>query len=147
MNFSLNPSILGYNPFLFKKEKSSIPKVPMTYVYFIANQRKTVVKIGIANNPQKRLQTFQTANHEKLIILRVIKVKSRTEAFQFETTLHKKFKKFHIRGEWFKLTRTVQSFIEHYRPDEPSKSEQWIICLSNFILFLGIILIVLLALQ
>ena len=111
----------------------------MTYVYFIANQRKTVVKIGIANNPQKRLKTFQTANHEELIILRILKVKNRTEAFQIETALHRKFIKHHIRGEWFKLTRTVESFIEDYQPDEPSIVEQWIICLNSFIIFLILI--------
>ena len=111
----------------------------MTYVYFIANQRKTVVKIGIANNPQKRLKTFQTANHEELIILRILKVKNRTEAFQIETALHRKFIKHHIRGEWFKLNRTIQYFIEDYREEELSMLEQWIASLGNFLIFLGVI--------
>jgi predicted GIY-YIG superfamily endonuclease len=115
----------------------------MTYVYFITNQHKTVVKIGIANSPKRRLKTFQTANHEELLILKTIKLKNRTEAFQLETALHNKFKKFHIRGEWFKLTRTVNSFIERYQHNEPSLIEQWIICLSNSIFVLGIILILL----
>ena len=119
----------------------------MTYVYFITNQRKTVVKIGIAKKPQERLKTFQTANYEKLIILKTIKLKSRDEAFQLETALHRKFKKFHIRGEWFKLTGTVQSFIENYNPDEPSMVEQWIICLNTFILFLIMIVILILILK
>ncbi|CAA6817164.1 MAG: Unknown protein, partial [uncultured Sulfurovum sp.] len=56
----------------------------MTYVYFITNGRKNVVKIGVAKNPSKRLKTFQTANHEKLIVLRVIRLNSRTEAFRLE---------------------------------------------------------------
>ncbi len=114
----------------------------MTYLYFIANQRKTVVKIGIANSPQKRLKTFQTANYEELIILRVIKLKNRTEAFSLETALHKKFKRFHIRGEWFKLNSTIKSFIESYQMNEPSMVEQWIVYLNQFILLLISFLIV-----
>jgi predicted GIY-YIG superfamily endonuclease len=113
----------------------------MTYVYFISNQRKTVVKIGIANDPTKRLKTFQTANHEKLIILKVIKVNNRTKAFELETALHQKFKKFHIRGEWFKLTRTVETFMENYQPNEPSIMEQWIVCLVNVVFLLAVVLV------
>jgi len=119
----------------------------MTYVYFITNQRETVVKIGIANNPLQRLKTFQTANHEELIILKTIKLKTRAEAFQLETALHRKFKKFHIRGEWFKLTGTVESFIENYNPDEPSMVEEWINYLNNFIIFLIMVVILIFVLR
>jgi len=113
----------------------------MTYVYFISNQRKSVVKIGIANNPTQRLKTFQTANHEKLIILKVIKRNNRTKAFQLESALHRKFKKFHIQGEWFKLTHTIETFIENYQPDEPSSLDQWIVYFINTIFLLSIILL------
>ena len=116
----------------------------MTYLYFISTTQKKVVKIGIANKPNKRLKTFQTANHEELIILRVIKVKNRALAFELETALHQKFKKYHIRGEWFKLTPTVVKFIENYQNNNLSVFEEVLIYLRNTTIFLALLLIVLL---
>ena len=119
----------------------------MTYVYFISTKRKKVVKIGIANNPDKRLKTFQTANYEELVILRVIKVSNRDLAFKLETALHQKFKKYHIRGEWFKLTPTVIKFIENYQNNNLSVFEEVLIYLRNVTFFLVLLLIVLLVLK
>ena len=119
----------------------------MTYLYFISTERKKVVKIGIAKNPQKRLRTFQTANYEKLVILRVIKVANRALAFKLETALHHKFKKYHIRGEWFKLTPTVMEFIENYQMDAPSILEELVGYLRNIALFLAFLLLLLLFLR
>lgn len=116
----------------------------MTYVYFISTKRKKVVKIGIANNPEKRLKTFQTANYEELVILRVIKVANRDLAFKLENALHQKFKKYHIRGEWFKLTPTVIKFIENYQINNMSLFEEVILYLRNTTFFLGLLLILLL---
>ena len=116
----------------------------MTYVYFISNKRKNVVKIGVASNPDKRLKTFQTANHEELIILRRIRLKNPTEAFNFESVLHKKFRKYHIRGEWFKLTSTVLDFIETYQIKEVSIVEQSIIYLNVIFFILVAVLLFLL---
>ena len=116
----------------------------MTYLYFISTTRKKVVKIGIANNPNKRLKTFQTANHEELIILRVIKVENRALAFKLETALHQKFKKYHIRGEWFKLTPTVIDFIETYQIDNISLLEELVFYFRNIALVLVVLLIILL---
>ncbi len=115
----------------------------MTYVYFISTKRKNVVKIGIANNPNKRLKTFQTANHEELIILRVIKVENRALAFKLETALHKKFKRYHIRGEWFKLTPTIIDFIENYQIDNVSLLEALIVYFRNITFILAFLLILL----
>lgn len=116
----------------------------MTYVYFISNERQSVVKIGIANKPLRRLKTFQTANHEALILLRVIKVPSREMAFQLESALHQKFKKYHIRGEWFKLTVSLRHFIETYEGATLSVVDQFISYLTTIASLLGVVLIVLL---
>lgn len=115
----------------------------MTYLYFISNERQKVVKIGIANNPQKRLKTFQTAHYEKLIILKVVKVTNRTSAFQLESALHQKFQKYHIRGEWFKLTPTLFHFIENFQEDRVSLVEKMIIFLREIFFVLAIILMIL----
>ena len=113
----------------------------MTYVYFISNERKTVVKIGVANKPMKRLKTFQTAHYEELIILKVIKVSSRALAFKLEVALHQKFKKYHIRGEWFKLSSSVRDLIENYEDEKVSLLEHLISYLSSLIVILGVVLI------
>lgn len=116
----------------------------MTYLYFISNKRQSVVKIGVANKPLSRLRTFQTANHEELTILRVIKVANRETAFQLESALHEKFKKYHIRGEWFKLTRTVVHFIQTYQATKVSVLEEFIEYLSTIALTLIIALVLIL---
>lgn len=113
----------------------------MTYVYFISNATQSVVKIGVANKPVKRLKTFQTGNHEELIILRVIKLPNRNTAFQLESALHKKFKKYHIRGEWFKLSETLVEFIENYQAQKLSLIEQSISYLGIFASLLGVVLL------
>lgn len=115
----------------------------MTYLYFISNKSKKVVKIGIANNPQNRLKTFQTAHYEELIILKVVKLSNRTLAFQLETALHKKFHKYHIRGEWFKLTPTLFHFIENFQEDKISIVEKLIIFSKKILSILVITLILL----
>ena len=119
----------------------------MTYVYFIATKRKNAVKIGVAKNPDKRLKTFQTANYQELIILRVIKVANRDLAFKLEKALHQKFKKYHIRGEWFKLTPTVIKFIKNYQTNNVSLFEEVLLYLRNTTFFLALLLIVLLILK
>lgn len=113
----------------------------MTYVYFISNERQSVVKIGVANKPLRRLKTFQTANHEKLKILKVIKVANRETAFQLESALHHKFKKYHIRGEWFNLTKTLLNFIETYQETKVSFVEQSISYLGMVASILGFTLL------
>ena len=115
-----------------------------TYLYFISTTRKNVVKIGIANNPKKRLKTFQTAHYEELIILRVIKVENRALAFKLETALHQKFKKYHIRGEWFKLTPTVMNFIENYQTHNISLLNELVSFFNNLTWILLLVLILLL---
>lgn len=108
----------------------------MTYVYFISNANQSVVKIGVANKPMKRLKTFQTGNHEELILLRVIKLPSRDSAFKLESALHKKFKKYHIRGEWFRLSESLLEFIENYEEQNLFQNSSW---LEDVISYLGIL--------
>jgi predicted GIY-YIG superfamily endonuclease len=119
----------------------------VTYVYFIANAGQSVVKIGVANKPVKRLKTFQTGNHEELIILRVIKVPNRNTAFQLESALHKKFQKYHIRGEWFKLSDTLVEFIENYQSQKLSIIEHSISYLGMIASILGVGLLIVLVLN
>ncbi|CAA6815813.1 MAG: Unknown protein [uncultured Sulfurovum sp.] len=114
----------------------------MTYVYFIVNEQQSVVKIGVANKPMRRLKTFQTANHEALSILKVIQMADRSTAFELESALHKKFKKYHVRGEWFKLTSPLLNFIETYQETKPPFIDQLIVYLKTLAIGLGLTLFI-----
>lgn len=74
-------------------------RVVINYVYMIYGGG--YLKIGVAQNPDKRLKTMQTGNPYKLRIMALIPFQSRREAFDYENELHKKFKAFHYTGEWF----------------------------------------------
>lgn len=72
------------------------------YVYFIQAGENGPVKIGVANNVNGRLDQLQTGNHLKLTILKKIKYLSKSNSYHIEGQLHHKFRKYRIRGEWFK---------------------------------------------
>jgi hypothetical protein len=82
-----------------------------SYIYFIQAGKSGPIKIGKANNIQQRLATFQTAHVDTLQLLGQIDCKSEADAFIVEKTLHRKFKKYHIRGEWFEDTPQVRAAI------------------------------------
>lgn len=66
-------------------------------VYFITDGLYT--KIGIANDPKKRLSEIQVANPNELMIVHVV-----YGGRKVEVEMHRKFKQFHHRGEWFKIS-------------------------------------------
>ena len=68
------------------------------YVY-AAIDSKSRVKIGISNNPKKRIKNLNIGNADKLTLIFTKKaIKSR---YKDEVTLHDKCKQFRIRSEWF----------------------------------------------
>ena len=73
------------------------------YVYFIkaGNRYRSPVKIGIARNVARRLETMQVGNHEKLTLVCAIKCNSREHAEAMEKRIHYNMRKRRIRGEWF----------------------------------------------
>ena len=68
-----------------------------TNIYFIQSGGNGAIKIGEAVNVEERLKQLQVGNPEQLFILKILKHKPKT----FETKLHKHFKNFHIKGEWY----------------------------------------------
>jgi hypothetical protein len=71
-------------------------------VYVIqAGNKKGAIKIGVADNPSKRLDDLQVGNHVELKILAVIPCSSKTHAYHLEGVLHRELSKYKIRGEWF----------------------------------------------
>ena len=68
---------LGLNGFIFYLDviqkgfnELHIPNIGVNqHVYFIAQQNFEAVKVGLANDPYKRLRSLQTGNPNKLILL------------------------------------------------------------------------------
>lgn len=74
------------------------------YVYFIEGQgtgKTRPVKVGVARNPEKRLNELQTGNHLELKIKGTIELKNSAEAFKAEKILHRHLRKYGSYGEWF----------------------------------------------
>lgn len=82
------------------KEQKSID----VFTYFILCSRTNSVKIGIAKDIDSRLKVLQTANPFQLSIL------DYTEG-NIEKTLHKKFEHLKTKGEWFKYSDEIKSYL------------------------------------
>jgi Meiotically up-regulated gene 113 len=65
-------------------------------VYFVQAESGGPVKIGSAADPEERLRTLQAASAERLVIRGV-----RLGGFKEERRLHRRFARYHLRGEWF----------------------------------------------
>ena len=61
------------------------------YVYIIQSgkTKKSPVKIGMSDDPEKRIKQLQTGNPQVLRIIISIKCNSRKRAFELERTLHR----------------------------------------------------------
>ena len=70
------------------------------YVYLISDLNSYTYKIGISNNPEKRLKALQTGNDNSLKILFKVLCENYN---QVETALHNKYNFLRINGEWFEL--------------------------------------------
>ena len=73
--------------------------VKKSYIYIISNGNS--YKVGISNNPEKRLLQLQTGNHNKLKIEKTYEV-DKKKIFKIEKEIHNFLqKKYQKRGEWF----------------------------------------------
>ena len=77
-------------------------KDPKCYVYFA--QAGASVKIGVADNIDKRLKDLQTGNPIKIRLIAYIPALSKAHAYQIEHGLHRKFISYNVNGEWFHRT-------------------------------------------
>jgi T5orf172 domain len=81
-----------------------------TFVYFIQEENRGYIKIGSAENVEKRLKGLQVGNPDKLKILHKTSGGQNLELF-----LHKKFKEYHIRGEWFRDSEEIINYIDYLK--------------------------------
>lgn len=85
--------------------RTSVMARPVGYVYFIADE-DGYIKIGHARNVSSRLRSLQTASRQALRV-----VASTPGSISDEKTLHAKFADAHVRGEWFRATAALMSYI------------------------------------
>jgi uncharacterized protein YozE (UPF0346 family) len=77
------------------------------YVYFISSKKNLEIKIGFtAGQVEKRLKSLQTAHPYKLQL--ITKIPGTPE---YEKSLHERFSKFRLEGEWFKSDPDLLAFI------------------------------------
>ena len=67
-----------------------------------SNKRPSMLKIGIAHDPQQRMKSLQTSNPNDLCFLHLVKCKGEAHAREVERDFHRRLAQFHIRGEWFR---------------------------------------------
>ena len=81
------------------------------YVYLISDSNTYNYKIGISNNPERRIKTLQTGNDNKLKIVHKILCEYYTHV---EKALHHRYNLNKINGEWFELSNNdVIAFPEY----------------------------------
>lgn len=87
------------------------------WIYFLANKKLTLVKIGFSTDVKKRVIGLATSSPEPLILLATAPALRR-----HERTLHLKFRRWRKRGEWFALSRQIAHHILTHtpRPGAPS---------------------------
>ena len=76
----------------------------MKKVYLMKDNNNNLYKIGVSNNPQKRLKTFQTGNAGDVELIYEIECDS---PHIVEGTLHKYFRTYKVKNEWFDLDNEV----------------------------------------
>lgn len=75
-------------------------------VYLIGNLEQCIVKIGKSDCIRLRLEQLQTYCHFELSVL-----KTTINLLEKEEELHKRFKDYNIRGEWFKIEGELKNYI------------------------------------
>jgi hypothetical protein len=80
------------------------------YVYLIGlTQYPNLMKIGKAKNVYARLTQLQTGCPFLLYVVLSIKT---DDAFALESALHHRFRRYHIRNEWYDLDATCVDWIK-----------------------------------
>jgi len=107
------------------KPKKARPKpAPPNHIYLISNG--THQKIGITNDPQRRLAGLQTASPVKLACLAAYQ--SNEYTFHMERRLHLKFKGNRLEGEWFSTSLTGDEFINLCKEDHEILKSDYPLC-------------------
>ena len=75
-----------------------------SYVYIIQCGNLPYYKVGISNKPESRLIDLQVANPHELSIILTVNM-TRRHVREAESTIHRKYYKNNLRGEWFEFNK------------------------------------------
>ena len=75
--------------------------IPLSFIYFIKADR--FIKIGVSNNPPKRISTIKTGNPFDCEFIGCVMVESKY-AYTLESLLHDYFINYRESGEWFSMS-------------------------------------------
>ena len=75
----------------------------LLYVITADGRPEYPVKIGITTDVEKRLRQLQTASPFKLYPVFISEKLTRSEAFAFESRMHREFEPRKMSGEWFNV--------------------------------------------
>ena len=92
-------------------ESTSTVEFDYCYVYLMYDTNTGYYKIGMSNNPTYREGTLQSEK-PTIKMLACHKYPSRKFAAAIEAALHNVYKDFHVRGEWYKLSKEDVSIIK-----------------------------------
>jgi hypothetical protein len=91
---------------------SSVGEVRSQCVYVIKTSGGHI-KVGIAIDPEDRLRTLQTGNHETLELWRAIDCEADgVLAADMEQAMHRFLAPLHVHGEWFKFDARLLAHAE-----------------------------------
>jgi|SRR5579859_3170539 len=78
-----------------------------TFVYLVLCEERGIifVKVGIADEPIKRLRAIATGCPLDVGVLAYVELPNRAAAFQAERELHIQFQQWRTRGEWFRFKK------------------------------------------
>lgn len=86
------------------KNKAPVKMKVNYYIYLVQEQllsNKGAVKIGMSSRVDRRIENMQVGNSRKLVLVAKMGPFGEIKATCFEKQLHRRFKRHHIRGEWF----------------------------------------------
>ena len=81
------------------------------FVYFILNKDSNAIKIGRAQDLEKRMKALQISSPAKLKLIKSVQVEGGKEAHELERALHQQFSEIRLAGEWFKAEANLLDYI------------------------------------
>lgn len=105
-----------------EKLRAHSERTSVCCVYFVSNAAGAV-KIGVSRDPKRRLVDLQVANSDPVNLLGMIKFTGKDaekNAYICENSLHAKYQKHNISGEWFdtnareKVERHIMKIAKEY---------------------------------
>lgn len=89
----------------------------MKYIYLIQSLENSYYKIGISNNPKRRIKELQTGNPSQL---KLVETYQSEHAEKIERTLQRRYSYLRKEGEWFDMgiSNEVSFLIECQKLEE-----------------------------